>query len=144
MAAQYLVTTGSFALTAATAKIPIEFAPASTRDCILIGLDVTFDAPGTTDPFVEFCTYGTVGSGGSAPTLLKYGVNQDVAAQTVVRINDTTAPTTITQLFAWYTSGQQALLPLGRELQMQHSGKFCIRITAPASCNAVINALIEE
>jgi len=144
MAEQFLVTTGTVALTAATANIPIEIAPASTLDAVLVSLDVTFDAPGATAPKIELCTYGTVGSGGSTPTPTKYGQNQNRAASTVVRIADSTPPTTITALWTWYSTGLFYQWPLGREFELLQSGKYCIRVTAPATCNCCINLVFEE
>lgn len=138
------VATVATSVTAATSKIPIEFAPAATADTQLVALDCTFDTVfATTYPLVEFCTYGTVGSGGTTPTPVKYGENQDTAALTVIRINDSTPPTTITPLWSWYWSAGY-LWPLGREFQMVHSGKFCIRVTSPSTGNVVINAVFAE
>lgn len=132
-------------VTAATAKIPIEFAPASNQDAQMVALDVNFDTVfGTTVPLIEMCTYGTVGSGGTTPTATKYGVNQGPAALTVVRINDTTAPLTITPLFSWYAAGINYLWPLGREFDMVLSGKYCIRVTSPTTGNVAINAIWDE
>lgn len=131
-------------LVAATSKIPIEFAPASTANADLIDLDITFDTVfSATYPLIEFCTYGTVGSGGTTPTPGLYGNQTSLAANTVVRINDTTAPTTITPIWSWYWSAG-FLWPLGREFNMAASGKYCIRITSPAASNFAINAIWSE
>jgi hypothetical protein len=145
MAEQYIVTTGAVALVAATAKIPIEIATAAAIDAVMVGLDVTFDAVfAATVPLIEFCTYGTVGSGGTVPTPLKYGQNQSRVASTVARINDTTAPTTIVQLFAWYYASLSYIWPLGREFELLPNSKYCVRVTSPVAANCVINAIWEE
>lgn len=145
MASLFYVTTGSFAVTAATAKIPLEITPASTKSIQLVGLDVSFDTVfGTTVPLVELCTYGTVGSGGSAPTPTKMGDNTSDVALTVTRILDTTAPTTIVSLIPWYWSGFMLQYPLGREVQLAASSKNCVRVTSPSTGNCAITAYWTE
>lgn len=148
MSNQFSVCSGAIALAAATAKIPLQFAPSAGKDAVMIGLDVMFDGSGTgNNCLVEMCTYGTVGSGGTTPTPTKYGQNQQVAASTVVRLSDTTAPTTITMLWEWYiplNSGISYLWPFGREFAMVAGGKYCIRLTSPAIVNTIINAVFEE
>lgn len=145
MSSLYSVSTGNVSCTAATALIPLEIAPAATRDIQLIALDVTFDTVfSATYPLVELCTYSTVGSGGTAPTPTKYGENQNVAALTVARINDTTPPGTIAQLYAWYWSAASYLWPLGRELELLQSGKYCVRVTSPTTGHVAVNAIWAE
>lgn len=141
----YVVSTGSIGVSANAPSIPIEIAPASTQDAQMVALDITFGAVfSTTVPFIEFCTYGTVGSGGTTPTPTKYGENQGVPALTVVRINDTVAPTTIVSLFGWYYTGFSYLWPLSREFEMLASGKYCIRITSPSNSFACVNSVWVE
>jgi hypothetical protein len=131
-------------LVVATAAIPLEFAPTSTTDAVLYGIDATFDTVfGTTYPYVEVCTYGTVGSGGTTPTPAKLDQSQSATATMVVRANDTTLPTTITRLFGWYWSAAYQY-PEGRELKLAASGKYCLRITSPAASFYDLNLLWGE
>lgn len=148
MAVQYVITTGSTALTAATAKTMIEgTTDANGPPPEWIALDITFNGTTATavPVTVDFCTYAATGTG-TAYTPKKFGQAVGVARSTW-KINDTVEPTTPVVLFSWFippTSGITYQWPLGRELFHPISTVQGIRLTAPAGVNAIVNLTIEE
>lgn len=147
MTVQYVISTSNVALTAATAKTVIEGVSTANVPLEWIAVDITFDGvTATAVPVrVDFCTYAATGTG-TANTPKKLGQAQG-NAQSTWKINDTVEPTTPTILFSWYvppTSGLQYLWPLGRELFHGVSTVQGIRLTAPATVNAIVNLVIEE
>src|SRR5438874_2015830 len=119
MTVQYVITTGSTALTAATAKTVIEGTSTANEPVEWIALEITFDGvTATAVPVrVDICTYAATGTG-SAYTPKKFG--QAVGtAQSTWKINDTVEPTTPVILFSYFvppTSGLVLQWPLGREV----------------------------
>lgn len=148
MAVQYVITTGSTALTAATAKTMIEgTTDANGPPPEWIALDITFNGTTATavPVTVDFCTYAATGTG-TAYTPKKFGQAVGVARSTW-KINDTVEPTTPVVLFSWFippTSGITYQWPLARELFHPISTVQGIRLTAPAGVNAIVNLTIEE
>jgi 2-methylaconitate cis-trans-isomerase PrpF len=147
MTVQYVVTTGSIGLTAATAKTMIELATTANVPVEWIAADITFDGvtASAVPVRVDFCTYAATGTG-TAATNRRLG--QAVGtSQTTSKINDTVEPTTPTILFSWFippTSGVQYIWPLGRELFQNVSTIQGIRLTAAAAVNAIVNLTFEE
>lgn len=147
MAIQYMVTTGSVALTAATAKTMVELTTTANMAPEWIAVDITFNGVNASavPVQVDFCTYATTGTGTSY-TPKRFG--QAVGTSyTTVKVNDTAEPGTPTVLFSWFvppTSGVQYQWPLGRELFQAASTIQGIRLTAPAAVNAIVNLLYEE
>ena len=147
MTVQYVVTTGSTALTAATAKTMIELSTTANVPCEWIGADITFNGvTATAVPVtVDFCTYAATGTGTAYTP--KRGGQAVGTAQTTAKINDTVEPTTPVVLFSWFippTSGVMYQWPLGRELFHNVSTLQGIRLTAPAAVNATVNLWFEE
>lgn len=147
MTVQYVVTTGSTALTAATAKTMIELTTNANVPVEWIALDITFNGvtASAVPVTVDFCTYSATGTG-TAGTNRRLG--QAVGtSQTTSKMNDTVEPTGATVLFSWFvppTSGVQYIWPLGRELFQNVSTIQGIRLTAPAAVNAIVNLTFEE
>lgn len=147
MAVQYVITTGSTALTAATAKTMIEVTSTANVPPEWIACEITFNGTSSTATpvTVDFCTYAATGTG-TAYTPKRFGSAAGTAASTV-KINDTVEPTTPTILFSWFvppTSGITYQWPLGRELFQPTSTIQGIRLTAPAAVNAIVNLSLEE
>lgn len=147
MATQYSVSTGSTALTAATAKTIIEGSSTANVPPEWIAVDISFDGvTATATPVrVDFCTYSATGTG-TTYTPKRLGQAVGTAASTW-KINDTGEPSTPTILFSWFippTSGIFYQWPLGRELFHPVSTVQGIRCTAPAGVNVICNLLIEE
>src|SRR6476661_8713654 len=119
MSTQYVITTGSVALTAATAKTVIEGTSTANVPPEWISYDITFDGvTATAVPVrVDFCTFAATGTGTAyTPKRLGQAVG---TAQSTWKINDTVEPTTPTILYSLIvppTSGVQYVWPLGREL----------------------------
>jgi hypothetical protein len=148
MSVQYVVTTGSTALVAATAKTVIEgVTDASGPPPEWIEIDITFNGinAGAVPVLAELVTYTATGTG-TAYTPKKLGAALGVARSTW-KINDTVEPSTPTVLAAWFippTSGLILQYPLGREILHPLSTVQGIRLTAPAVVNYVVNLTIEE
>lgn len=147
MAVQYVISTGSTALVAATPKTLIELTSTANVPPEWISCDITFNgvSASAVPVTVDFCTYAATGTG-TAYVPKKFGQAVGVAA-TTVKINDTVEPTTPTVLFSWFippTSGVMYQWPLGRELFQPVSTIQGIRLTAPAAVNAIVTLTIEE
>ena len=147
MAVQYVVTTGSTALTAATAKTMIEASSSANQPPEWITAEISFNGtvPTNTPVTIDFCTYAATGTG-TAYTAKRFGQAVGTAA-TTFKINDTVEPTTPTVLYSWLinpTSGIWYPLPLGRELFQAVSTVQGIRLTAPQAVNAIVNLTVEE
>ena len=147
MTVQYVITSGSVALAAATAKTVIELTSTANVPPEWIAVDVTFNGTSASavPVTVDFCTYAATGTG-TAYTPKRFGQALGTAA-TTAKINDTVEPTTPVVLFSWFvppTSGVQYQWPLGRELFQATSVVQGIRLTAPAAVNAIVNLTIEE
>lgn len=147
MTVQYLITNGSQALTAATAKTLIEASTTANVPCEWIALDITFDGvtASAVPVRVDLCTYAATGTGTAYTP--KRGGQAVGTAQTTTKINDSAEPTTPVILMSWFvppTSGLFYQWPLGRELFHNVSTVQGIRLTAPAGVNAIVNLTIEE
>jgi hypothetical protein len=147
MTVQYIVTTGSTGLAAATAKTMVELVTTANVPCEWVAADITFDGvtASAVPVRVDFCTYAATGTGSAyTPKRLGQAVG---TSQTTAKINDTVEPTTPAILFSWFvppTSGLTYLWPLGRELFQNVSTVMGIRLTAPAAVNAIVNLTFEE
>lgn len=147
MSVQYIITSGSTALTAATAKTMIEVASSANMPPEWIAVDVTFNGTNAAavPVTVDFCTYTATGTG-TAFTPKRFGQALGTSSVTA-KINDTVEPAGATVLFSWLvppTSGISYQWPLGRELFQATSTFMGIRLTAPAAVNAIVNLTIEE
>lgn len=147
MTVQFVTTTGSTALVAATAKTMIEVTTTANVPIEWIACEIMFDGITATNvPVrVDFCTYAATGTG-TAYTPKRAGQAQGTGAATM-KINDTVEPTTPAILFSWYvppTSGIIYQWPLGRELFQGVSTIQGIRLTAPVAVNAIVNLTHEE
>lgn len=149
MTVQYSVTTGLTSLTAATAKTMIEVNPSANVPAELISMDISSSYTTSATPItllVELVSNTGTGTGTSY-TPKRYG--QAVGtAQSTVKINDTVEPSTPTVIAGWeiiLPGGPFSYQwPLGREYLLTTSSFNGIRLTASATCSAIVNAVIEE
>lgn len=148
MSVQYIVTTGSIALAAATAKTVLEgVVGASVNPPEWIALDISFDGvnAAAVPVLVEFCTYAATGTG-TAATPKRSGAAVGVA-QSTWKTNDTVEPTTPVVFASLWIPPTGLFIyqwPLGRELLHPTSVVQGIRLTAPAAVNVRANLTIEE
>lgn len=147
MSVQYVITTGSTALVAATAKTAIEIASTANVPPEWITAEISFNGvtQANTPVTVDFCTYAATGTG-TAYTPKRFGQAVGVSSVTA-KVNDTVEPTTPTVLYSWFItplSGIWYPMPLGRELLQAVSTIQGIRLTAPQVVNYIVNLTIEE
>jgi hypothetical protein len=147
MTVQYVITTGSSGLTAATAKTMIELTTTANVPCEWVAIDITFDGVTASNVPVraDFCTYAATGTG-TAYTPKRGGQAVGTSA-TTAKINDTVEPTTPVIVFSWFIPPTTGLLyqwPLGREWFQNVSVVQGIRLTSPNTVNAIVNLTIEE
>lgn len=151
MASQYVISTGSIPLVAATAKVCIEIPTGATKDFEVIGLEFSFDYSLATlhTCVVEWMTYATTGTG-TTVTATKYGKNQGPSAILgTVKINHTAAPGTLSNagLPNWVFSlpGMYSInYPYVRELYQPVSTLRCLRLTSSVATNVCVVLTIEQ
>jgi hypothetical protein len=149
VARQYLITTGSVALVAATNKTVIELPTSSTASLVIIGLELSFSHTTAGSCVAEWGTFVTTGTG-TAHTPLKYGSDQGVVANTgSVKINNTVEPGTFAAagLPSWVIPlpGMYSVLyPSGREFFQAASVNRCLRLNSVLAGNVRVNLYIEQ
>lgn len=149
MATQFVIPTGSVALTAAANKTVLEIPTGSTAGFVVIALEVSFSATAAGSCVVEWGTYTTTGSG-TTVTAQKYGIDQgQVAILGTVKIADSGEPTGFAAgtLPSWVLPlpGMYSILyPAGREFFQPVSLNRCIRVNSTLACNVRLNLVIEQ
>jgi hypothetical protein len=149
MAEQYLVSTGSVALTSGTAKTVIELPTGSTAPLTIVLMEFMTSSTSAATLIVEVGTY-TVSGTGTTITPQKWGTDQSVAANVgTVKIADSSEPSSFTvgTLPNWIISlpGMYSIIyPFGRELYWPISTLRAFRLTASASINARVNIVFEQ
>lgn len=146
--AQYSVTTGLTALTAATAKTMIEINPDANTPGELIAITVSSSYLTTATPIglqVELCTYSATGTG-TTSTIKRVG--QGVGTATFAsKVNDTVEPAGAAVIHGWdlVLPGDRLdyLWPLGREYFLNTSTFNGIRLTATAVASCRVTAWVE-
>lgn len=148
MSVQYLITTGSVALAAATAKTVLEgVVGASVNPPEWIALDITTDSvnPSAVPILVELVTYAATGTG-TANTPRRAGAAVGTPSSTWKQ-NDTVEPSTPAVLSSFWMPPTAPFFyqwPLGRELLHSVSTVMGIRMLALAAVNVRVNLTIEE
>jgi hypothetical protein len=142
MTAQFAVTTGLTALTAATAKTLIEINPDASTPAELIALTVSSSYLTTATPLALVVELGTAtGTGtGTAATVKRAG--QAVGTQrSTVKVNDTVEPAGFSAVHVWdlVLPGDRLdyIWPLGREYFLGVSTFNAIRLTAPVGTPSI-------
>lgn len=150
MTAQFVVTTGLTALTAATPKTMIEINPTANTPAELIALRVSSSYLTSATPLTLTVEVGTASATGTGTSFTPKRSGQAVGtAQSTAKINDTVEPASFTVVEAWDLTlpGDRLdyLWPLGREYFLNVSTINCIRVTAPAGTPSVrVTAWFEE
>jgi hypothetical protein len=145
----YVVSTGSVALVAATAKTVIGLATLSTQDAQVVKIRFSFDGSVATgnNVKVELLTWTADGTGTSITPFL-YGENQNKAALTTAKGNYSAEPTSITVRDMFWLPPNIAPYaeydPLGQELEMPESKFYGFRLTSPSANNVAITAFVKE
>jgi hypothetical protein len=149
MAIQYVITTGSATMVAATAKTLIEIPSASTMPFVVYALEITSGATAAGTLVIEWGTYTVTGTG-TTVTAQKAGTDQSVAAVLgTVKINDTVEPTSFAAgTLPTYTiplPGMYSIIwPFGRELYQPISVLRALRATSSLASPVRINLYIEQ
>jgi hypothetical protein len=150
MAAQFIIPTGTVALTAAAAKTVIEIPTGSTLDFVVVAFEVSFSAAAAGSAVVEWGTFTTTGTG-TTVTAGKFGTNQGFAAILgTVKVADTVEPSgfaVAANVPAWIIPlpGMYSILyPAGREMYQPVSINRAVRITSTLACNVKANLIIEQ
>lgn len=151
----WVITTGSTALVAATAKTAIEATTPAGSGNQWYQLDATFDGvSGSGVPgLCEIITYGTTGTGTAITFAAAHRATPATQAAatdplTTAKVNLSVEGTTsITVVCGWRIhpqSGQLIQFPLGREFGQNKSLIYGVRFTFAAVVNYVANLWIEE
>jgi|SRR5512146_13033 hypothetical protein len=116
-----------------TTKVACQIATPSTKNCIIVGFDITFDGTTATNTPIEvqLSRPTAAGSGGSTFTPLLVSNDTSVTSSTTARVNDTTAGASPVLLASWYvppTSGFSYQFPLGREIQCKISEFYELKV----------------
>lgn len=147
----WVVTTGSTALVAATAKTVIEVATGAAISNTWPQFDISFNgASGSAVPVLcELCTYTGTGTGTAITFAAAHRVN--VSAQynptSTVKVNMSAEGAGAIVVASWFVHPQAGVsyqFPLGREFGMAPSAFKGIRLTAPAIVNYVANLWFSE
>lgn len=142
MTAQYAVTTGLTALTAATPKTLIEINPNANTPAELIALTVSSSYLTSATPLSLTVELGTATATGTGTSFTAKKVGQSVGTSSAtLKINDTVEPSTFVAVHAWdlVLPGDRLdyLWPLGREFFLGTSTINVIRVTSSAGTPSV-------
>ena len=151
----WVVTTGSTALSAATAKTAIEMTTGSTAGNDWYQLDLSFNGASSTAVPVtcEIITYTTTGTGTTITFAAAHrasakaqamALNPVSTAKVNLSVEGTGSITVVTGWFIHPQAGVIYQMPLGREFGMKPSIIYGIRLTAPATVNYLANLWFEE
>jgi hypothetical protein len=149
MATQYVIATGTMALSGTVPKTVIEIPTGATAPFIVVGLEVVFDTVTPGSCVTEWGTYATTGTGTTVTPLL-YGCDQGPAAILgTVKINDSAEPATFARgtLPSWLIplpGMYSTLTPYTREFYRPVSTLTALRLTASTATNVFVNLVIEQ
>lgn len=142
----WVVTTGSTALVAATAKTAIEIATGAGISNTWPQIDISFNgATSTAVPvLVELCTYTGTGTGTAITFAAAHRANVSTAYNptSTVKVNMSAEGAGTVVVASWFVHPQAGItlqFPLGREFGMGVSMFKGIRLTAPAIVNYEAN-----
>jgi hypothetical protein len=149
VATQFIIPTGSVALTAAANKTIIEIPTGATASFVVIALEVSFSATAAGSCVVEWGTFTGTGTG-TTVTAQKYGMDQgQTAILGTVKIADSVEPSGFAagSLPSWVIplpGMYSILLPSAREFFQPISVNRCIRVNSTLACNIRCNLVIEQ
>jgi hypothetical protein len=147
--AQFVVTTGLTALTAATARTVVEINPNANTPAELIALTVSSSYLTSATPLALVVEVGTATATGTGTANTPKRAGQAVGnAASTVKINDTVEPTGFAAVHVWdlVLPGDRLdyLWPLGRELFLGTSTINAIRLTCSGAASVRTTAWFEE
>ena len=151
----WVVTTGSTALVAATAKSALEITTPSGTGNQWYQLDVAFNGTSSTATpvTVEIITYTTTGTGTAitfaaahraTPATQGMAVDPLSTAKVNLSVEGTGSITVVSGTFIHPQAGVTYQFPLGREFGQTKSIIYAVRLTAPAVVNYLCNLYFEE
>jgi hypothetical protein len=151
VATQYVISTGTIALTTTVPKTVIEIPTGSTAPFQVVGMELVFSTVNPGSCVVEWGTYSVTGTGTTVTPLL-FGMDQGPAAILgTVKINDSAEPTSFARgtLPSWCVPlpGMMSVLyPYTRELYQPVSTLRALRLTATVTggTNVQLNLTIEQ
>jgi hypothetical protein len=147
MATQYVISTGSATMVAATAKTLIELPTTSTMPLVAYKMEVTSGATAAGTLTFQWCSWVTTGTG-TTITPLKWGVDQSVAMIAgTVKINDTVEPGTVAVLTTLLIPlpGMYSIIdPFGRETYQPISTNRCLRANSTLASPVAVNLYVEQ
>lgn len=150
MAAQFIVNTGSIALTAAANKTILELPTGASFWALIYAVELSFSATAAGSCTATWGTFTTTGTG-TTVTAGKVGVDRSLAAiMGTVKIADTVEPSG----FAASVDMPSIVIPLpgmysiiypqGRELYRPISANTCLRVNSTLACNVFLTVLFEQ
>jgi hypothetical protein len=148
VANQFVVSTGSVTLVAATAKTCIEFPTSATTPIVVTCLEVMSAASAAGSVVVEWISYLTSGTG-TTVTPQKWGPDQSIAAiMGTVKVANSVEPGTISVLQPnWVIPlpGMYSIIyPFGREMYQPVSALRGLRVTSTIASPVRINLYFEH
>lgn len=148
MANQFVVSTGSVTLVAATAKTCIEFPTSATTPVIVTCLEVMSAATAAGTIVVEWGTYTTTGTG-TTVTPQKWGPDQAIAAiMGTVKVANSVEPTGFAAIQPnWVIPlpGMYSIIyPFGREMYQPISTLRALRVNSTLASPCRINLYFEH
>lgn len=149
MANQFVVTTGSVTLVAATPKTCIELPTSATTPVLITALEVMSAATAAGTLTVEWGTYTVTGTG-TTVTPQKWGADQSIAALVgTVKVADSVEPTsfavgTLPSLIIPLPGMYSIIYPFGREMYQPISTLRALRVTSTLASPCRINLYFEH
>jgi hypothetical protein len=150
MAAQFIVPTGSIALTAAANKTILEFPTGSSMPAVLYAVELSFSAQAAGSCTATWGTFTTTGTG-TTVTAGKVGMDRSFAAvMGTIKIADTVEPsgfaaaTDMPSLVIPLPGMYSIIYPQGRELYRPVSINTCLRVNSTLACNVFMTLLFEQ
>jgi hypothetical protein len=148
VANQFVVSTGSVTLVAATAKTCIEFPTSATTPVIITCMEIMSAATAAGTIIVEWGTYTVTGTG-TTVTPQKWGADQSIAAiMGTVKVADSVEPTGFAAIQPnWVIPlpGMYSIIyPFGREMYQPISTLRALRVNSSLASPVRINLYFEH
>jgi hypothetical protein len=148
VANQYVVSTGSVTLVAATAKTCLEFPTSATTPVVITCLEVMSAAVAAGTLTVEWGTY-TVSGTGTTVTAAKWGSDQSIAAiMGTLKVANTVEPTSFAAImpnFVIPLPGMYSIVyPFGREMYQPISTLRALRVNSTLASPVRVNLYFEH
>lgn len=138
----YVLNSGTVALTASTTKTVAQIATPSTQRIVVNYLSIAFDGAASAVPAkVDLLRQTTAGTG-SVGTAYPLDPNSP-SSLTTCMTGATVEPTASTVLFSWYVVPNGGLFMVnfapGEEVRVDENDRIGVRVNSPSSCNTIVN-----